>query len=159
MILLLPSLPSKGASLSPLSKRIMQREHKLTTNFLIYITPLYISPINQTRLTYISLPLSSLFINLAPKMCLSSSEPFSDTPTRLVLYLKTQSHVRIPRLSRRRRMWREEKKMEMINLKLYVENQNIIRENEKLRKKALLLHQENKALFSLLQTKKLSSVP
>lgn len=33
-------------------------------------------------------------------MCLSSSEPFSDTPTRLVLYLKTQSHVRIPRLSR-----------------------------------------------------------
>ncbi|CAH8266053.1 unnamed protein product [Arabidopsis lyrata] len=92
-------------------------------------------------------------------MCLSSSEPFSDTPTRLVLYLKTQSHVRIPRLSRRRRMWREEKKMEMINLKLYVENQNIIRENEKLRKKALLLHQENKALFSLLQTKKLSSVP
>ncbi|KAG7570568.1 hypothetical protein ISN45_Aa04g031530 [Arabidopsis thaliana x Arabidopsis arenosa] len=92
-------------------------------------------------------------------MCLSSSEPFSDTPTRLVLYLKTQSHVRIPRLSRRRRMWREEKKMEMINLKLYVENQNIIRENEKLRKKALLLHQENKTLFSLLQTKKLSSVP
>jgi hypothetical protein len=55
-------------------------------------------------------------------------------------------------------MWREEKKMEMINLKLYVENQNIIRENEKLKKKALLLHQENKTLFSLLQTKKLSSV-
>ncbi|VVB03460.1 unnamed protein product [Arabis nemorensis] len=92
-------------------------------------------------------------------MCLSSSEPFSDTPTRLVLYLKTQSHVRIPRLSRRRKMWREEKEMKMKNIKLYIENQNIIRENEKLKKKALLLLQENKALFSLLQTKKLSSVP
>ncbi|AEC10555.1 Protein LITTLE ZIPPER 1 [Arabidopsis thaliana] len=134
----------------------MQREHK-THNKLsfIYITPLYISPINQTRLTYLS---SSFLLSSSSKMCLSSSETFSDTPTRLVLYLKTQSHVRIPRLSRRRRMWREEKKMEMINLKLYVENQNIIRENEKLKKKALLLHQENKTLFSLLQTKKLSSV-
>ncbi|CAN8318648.1 unnamed protein product [Cochlearia groenlandica] len=92
-------------------------------------------------------------------MCLSSSETFSDTPMRLVLYFKTQSHVRIPRLSRRRRMCREEKEMEMINFKLYIENQNIIKQNENLRKKALLLHQENKTLFSLLQTKKLSSTP
>ncbi|KAL0720626.1 hypothetical protein Bca4012_035225 [Brassica carinata] len=87
-------------------------------------------------------------------MCLSSSQPFSDTPTRLVLYLKTQTHVRIPRLSRRRRMWRKEKEMEKNNIRLYMENQHIIQENEKLKKKALLIHQENKALFSLLQTKK-----
>ncbi|KAF8113821.1 hypothetical protein N665_0045s0061 [Sinapis alba] len=92
-------------------------------------------------------------------MCLSSSEPFSNTHTRLVLYLKTHTHVRIPRLSRRRRMWREEKEMERNNIKLYMENQHIIQENEKLKKKALLLHQENKALFSLLQTKTTSHVP
>ncbi|XP_018440277.1 protein LITTLE ZIPPER 1 [Raphanus sativus] len=92
-------------------------------------------------------------------MCLSSSEPFSNAPTRLVVYLKTQTHVRIPRLSRRRRMWREEKEMEMENIRLYMENQHIIQENEKLRKKALLLHQENKALFSQLQTKQVSPVP
>ncbi|CAN8286298.1 unnamed protein product [Cochlearia groenlandica] len=92
-------------------------------------------------------------------MCLSSSKPYLDTHKRLVLYLKTQSHVRIPRLSRRRRMWREEKEMEIINLKLYIENQNILQENEILKKKALLLHQENKALFSLLQIKNMSLVP
>ncbi|XP_056865266.1 protein LITTLE ZIPPER 1-like [Raphanus sativus] len=92
-------------------------------------------------------------------MCLSSSEPFSDTPTRLVLYLKTQTHVRIPRLSRRRKMWKEEKEMEMKNIRLCMENQYMIQENEKLRKKALLLRQENKALFSLLQTKNVSPVP
>ncbi|KAL0896353.1 hypothetical protein Bca101_080314 [Brassica carinata] len=90
-------------------------------------------------------------------MCLSSSKPFSDTPTRLVVYLKTQSHVHIPRLSRRRKMWREE--MEMNNIRLYMENQHMIQENEKLRKKALILHQENKVLFSLLQTKNVSLVP
>ncbi|CAH8386854.1 unnamed protein product [Eruca vesicaria subsp. sativa] len=91
-------------------------------------------------------------------MCLISSEPFSDTPTRLVLYLKTQTHVRIPRLSRRRKMWKEEKEMVMNNIRLYMENQHIIQENEKLRKKALILDQENKALLSLLQTKNVSLV-
>ena len=56
-------------------------------------------------------------------------------------------------------MWRKEKEMEMKNIRLYMENQYIIQENEKLKKKALLLHQENKALFSQLQTKKVSHVP
>ena len=42
------------------------------------------------------------------------------------------------------------KDMEMENLKLYMENQTIIEENERLRKKALLLHQENRALLSQL---------
>lgn len=36
----------------------------------------------------------------------------------------------------------------MKNLKLYEENKIIIEENEKLRKRALLLHQENKDLFT-----------
>ncbi|KAB2626723.1 hypothetical protein D8674_020341 [Pyrus ussuriensis x Pyrus communis] len=45
--------------------------------------------------------------------------------------------------------------MEMKNLKLYMENQSIIEENNKLRRKALLLVQENQALFSQLQQKRL----
>ena len=56
-------------------------------------------------------------------------------------------------------MWREEKELEMNNIRLYMENQYMIQENEKLRKKALILHQENKALLSLLQTKNVSLVP
>ncbi|KAF2298957.1 hypothetical protein GH714_029344 [Hevea brasiliensis] len=42
----------------------------------------------------------------------------------------------------------EGKDMELKNLKLYLENQSIVEENEKLRKKANLLHQENLALMS-----------
>ncbi|KDP28738.1 hypothetical protein JCGZ_14509 [Jatropha curcas] len=44
------------------------------------------------------------------------------------------------------------KEMEIKNLKLYMKNKSIIEENEKLRKKALLLHQENQALLFQLQT-------
>ncbi|CAL9245587.1 unnamed protein product [Arabidopsis halleri] len=97
-------------------------------------------------------------------MCLTSSEPppFPDTHTptmRSSSYhnkhkSKTQSHLRILNLtSRRRRLLKEQKVMEMINLKLFLENQSIIRENEALKKKALLLHQENNALFALLHPK------
>ncbi|CAA7022991.1 unnamed protein product [Microthlaspi erraticum] len=94
-------------------------------------------------------------------MCLNSSEPLPDphTPTmRSASYhnkckSKTKLHLRIRNLTRRRRLQRAEKEMEMRNLKLFVENQSIIRENEALKKKALLLHQENIALFSLLHPK------
>ncbi|XWS38474.1 hypothetical protein CRYUN_Cryun19dG0134400 [Craigia yunnanensis] len=64
-----------------------------------------------------------------------------------------QSKVRIYRLSRKRCGENEEKNMELMNLKLYLENQSIIEENEKLRKKANLLHQENLALTSEFQKK------
>lgn len=43
--------------------------------------------------------------------------------------------------------------MEIKNLKLYMENKSIIEENNKLRRKALLLVQENQALLSQLQQK------
>ncbi|MFS8022647.1 putative protein LITTLE ZIPPER [Helianthus anomalus] len=43
------------------------------------------------------------------------------------------------------------RKMAMKNLKLYMQNQCMIEENAKLRRKALLLHQENQILFSQLQ--------
>ncbi|KAK9145009.1 hypothetical protein Sjap_004912 [Stephania japonica] len=37
--------------------------------------------------------------------------------------------------------------MELKNLKLYMENRSIIPKNEKLKKRALLLHEENQALM------------
>nr|GEV08828.1 hypothetical protein [Tanacetum cinerariifolium] len=43
------------------------------------------------------------------------------------------------------------RKMAMKNLKLYMQNQCIIQENEKLRRQALALHQENQVLLSQLQ--------
>lgn len=47
----------------------------------------------------------------------------------------------------------EEKDLELKNLKLYLENKSIIEENEKLRRKACLLHQENLALMNEFQKK------
>ncbi|KAK2994301.1 hypothetical protein RJ640_024024 [Escallonia rubra] len=49
--------------------------------------------------------------------------------------------------------------MEIKNLELYLENRSIIEENEKLRHKALLLHQENSALLSQLLQRGGSSHP
>ncbi|KAD5508471.1 hypothetical protein R6Q59_030947 [Mikania micrantha] len=45
----------------------------------------------------------------------------------------------------------QNKKMERLNSKLYMENCMIMQENEKLRKKAQLLNQENQALLSQLK--------
>ncbi|XP_010469134.1 PREDICTED: protein LITTLE ZIPPER 2-like [Camelina sativa] len=93
-------------------------------------------------------------------MCLKSSKPpFPDTQTLTMRSAshhnrrksKKQIHIRVLNLTRRRRLLREaNKEMEMRNLKLLVENQSIIQKNEALKKKALLLHQENNALFALL---------
>ncbi|KAF3682675.1 putative ankyrin repeat and zinc finger domain-containing protein 1-like [Capsicum annuum] len=64
------------------------------------------------------------------------------------------------RLSKERAKLRKLKKiMKMKNLKLYMENKTIIEENEKLRKQALLLHQENKALFSQMLIQQVSQNP
>ncbi|CAL9119998.1 zpr3 zpr3 (little zipper 3) [Musa troglodytarum] len=43
--------------------------------------------------------------------------------------------------------------MERLNTKLYLRNCNILKENERLRKKAQLLNQENQALSSELKQK------
>ncbi|KAK4595031.1 hypothetical protein RGQ29_018680, partial [Quercus rubra] len=73
-----------------------------------------------------------------------------------------RDNLRVRRLNRRRRVWKEKAKekkrvrvmkMEMKNLKLFMVNQSIIEENEKLGQKGLLLHQENQALLFQLQTK------
>ncbi|KAI3468849.1 hypothetical protein Pfo_025512 [Paulownia fortunei] len=61
--------------------------------------------------------------------------------------------VRVLRLSsiRKRREEKIGEDIELKNLKLYMENISILEENEKLRKQASLLHQENLALMSEFQ--------
>ncbi|KAL7150187.1 hypothetical protein ABFS83_05G093700 [Erythranthe nasuta] len=91
-------------------------------------------------------------------MCMGSNDQWIQQvhkphfPTRK----PTRTRVRILRLARRKQ--REEgiinnngKEMELKNMKLYMENIIILQENEKLRKKANLLHQENLALISQFQ--------
>nr|XP_016471707.1 PREDICTED: protein LITTLE ZIPPER 1-like [Nicotiana tabacum] len=87
-------------------------------------------------------------------MCISSSELNASR----ILYISGQKQK--PKRSRiqvHRRKKSEEKAagkdMELRNLKLYMENMSILEENEKLRKKANLLHQENIALMSEIQKK------
>ncbi|CBI34806.3 hypothetical protein VitviT2T_002122 [Vitis vinifera] len=81
-------------------------------------------------------------------MCMSTAEWIPSRPRT------KRSKVQVHRLTRRRRCEVQvEKDMELKNLKLYLENRNIMEENEKLRKKATLLHQENLALMSEFQTK------
>ncbi|KAG8382344.1 hypothetical protein BUALT_Bualt05G0067600 [Buddleja alternifolia] len=65
-----------------------------------------------------------------------------------------RTRVRVLGLSSKRKSCEEKvgKDVELIkNLKLYMENISILEENEKLRKKASLLHQENLALMSEFQ--------
>ncbi|KAG2252423.1 hypothetical protein Bca52824_082559 [Brassica carinata] len=89
-------------------------------------------------------------------MCLRSSESFPDTRTPTMRSaschnkrnVKTQTHLRVLNLTRRRRILREKKEMEMRNMKLFLKNQSIIRENEALKKRALVLCEENNVLFS-----------
>ncbi|XWS49019.1 hypothetical protein CRYUN_Cryun13aG0127700 [Craigia yunnanensis] len=81
-------------------------------------------------------------------MAWSSSHPISASSKRR--HRSKQSKVQI---YRKRCEENVEKDMELMNLKLYLENQSIIEENEKLRKKTNLLCQENLALMSELQNK------
>ncbi|KAF8027444.1 hypothetical protein BT93_E0371 [Corymbia citriodora subsp. variegata] len=64
-----------------------------------------------------------------------------------------RSRIQVHRFARRRGEQNVEKDMELQNWKLYFENRTIIEENEKLRKKANLLHQENLALLLEFQKK------
>ncbi|KAK1272587.1 hypothetical protein QJS04_geneDACA020629 [Acorus gramineus] len=47
--------------------------------------------------------------------------------------------------------------MEQMNMKLFLENRKMIDENERLRQKAVLLHQENQNLLSELKKKRFES--
>ncbi|KAB1218932.1 hypothetical protein CJ030_MR3G015152 [Morella rubra] len=72
-----------------------------------------------------------------------------------------RQNLRIGCLSRRRRLLKEAKEkrrmrivktqMEIKNLKLYMKNRSIIEENEMLRQKVLLLHEEHQTLLFQLQ--------
>ncbi|XP_059444814.1 protein LITTLE ZIPPER 1-like isoform X2 [Corylus avellana] len=89
-------------------------------------------------------------------MCINNN--IEKIPSGLVLSLERKqrskrSKVQVHRLTRKGCEEKVEKDMELKNLKLYLENKSIIEENEKLRKKASLLHQENLALMYELQKK------
>ncbi|KAK9020878.1 hypothetical protein V6N11_010890 [Hibiscus sabdariffa] len=77
----------------------------------------------------------------------------------LLFFIFPSSHNVSHGLSQQPTTWKKweenyvEKDMELMNLKLYLENQSIMEENEKLRKKASLLHQENLVLMSEYQKK------
>ncbi|KAK9277129.1 hypothetical protein L1049_006668 [Liquidambar formosana] len=91
-------------------------------------------------------------------MCISSTEwnPSRFYHSSVQNQRLKRSKVQIRSLTSRRKRRCEEKvgkEMEMKNLKLFLENRSIIEENEKLRKKAILLHQENLALMSEFQQK------
>ncbi|KAL0409645.1 UNVERIFIED_CONTAM: protein LITTLE ZIPPER 2 [Sesamum radiatum] len=63
------------------------------------------------------------------------------------MFLVSESVLVVSR-RKRRDVEKASTDMELQNLKLYMENISILEENEKLRKKACLLHQENLALMS-----------
>ncbi|CAJ1949870.1 unnamed protein product [Sphenostylis stenocarpa] len=65
---------------------------------------------------------------------------------------KRRRRAQVQEARRRKRMILK-REMKMRNLKLYMENQSIIEENEKLRKQALHLHKENQTLLFQLQNK------
>ncbi|XP_060211086.1 protein LITTLE ZIPPER 1-like [Lycium barbarum] len=93
-------------------------------------------------------------------MCISNSTEWSSAARPLYFSMQKKqrakiSRVQVHRLARRKRSEGKETKkdIEMRNLELYMENMSILEENEKLRKKASLLHQENIALMSEFQKK------
>ncbi|KAF9668855.1 hypothetical protein SADUNF_Sadunf14G0046700 [Salix dunnii] len=97
-------------------------------------------------------------------MCTSTCSKLSPCSPLYIAFSNQQpskgNNLRNHRLNRRRRLSKGKKvavlvkkEMEIKNLKLYMENKSIIEENEKLRKKAFLLHKENQALLCQLQKK------
>nr|XP_043614023.1 protein LITTLE ZIPPER 1-like [Erigeron canadensis] len=97
-------------------------------------------------------------------MCTSNSKECMAPPSLHFLNQKANSkqpkfrvRVRVHRLNRANKFIEEKMKreMELKNLKLYMENMSILKENERLRNKATLLHQERLALLSMLEEKKL----
>ncbi|KZV19448.1 hypothetical protein F511_08789 [Dorcoceras hygrometricum] len=89
-------------------------------------------------------------------MCVSSSTQWIKLQKHIFsLRNPKRTRVHVLRLARRRKQWEEKVGSDILlrNLRLYMENISILEENEKLRKKATLLHQENLALVSEFQKK------
>ncbi|KAL3619374.1 hypothetical protein CASFOL_036944 [Castilleja foliolosa] len=83
-------------------------------------------------------------------MCLGNSNTQSLQAQKLRFFPRRlkRTRVRVLRLSRRDEKMMEKTKLEVKNMKLYMENINILQANEKLRQQANLLHQERLALMS-----------
>ncbi|KAK8718378.1 hypothetical protein V6N13_045614 [Hibiscus sabdariffa] len=94
-------------------------------------------------------------LRVSPNMRIKSSE---SGPSNSLCRTPKPSYmnIRVPRLSRWRRLRKKKMvkrdDMERKNMKLYMENQSILKQNEALRNKALLLHQENLTLLAQLSS-------
>ncbi|KAI3501183.1 hypothetical protein L1887_29045 [Cichorium endivia] len=91
-------------------------------------------------------------------MCTYNPKCFSLPPLPSPTQKMKPDRVRIHKELRVHRLYRLidkkiKREMELKNLKLYMENLNILKENEKLRKKATQLRQENLFLLSELEKK------
>ncbi|XP_059312868.1 protein LITTLE ZIPPER 2-like [Lycium ferocissimum] len=87
--------------------------------------------------------------SLQPSCYTNLNRPHTSKTTKMHMLRLRRNGERLSNEAKERAKLRKLKKiMKMKNLKLYKENKTIIEENERLRKKALLLHQENKALCS-----------
>nr|GLL49280.1 hypothetical protein DCAR_008443 [Ipomoea trifida] len=91
-------------------------------------------------------------------MCIASSDQIPwrnlNIPThkkRRCRRSKFQVHSLTRYTVQKRRGGEEDEEIEVMNLELYLKNISMMKENEMLRKKANLLHQENLALLSLFQ--------
>ncbi|XP_008776046.1 protein LITTLE ZIPPER 1-like [Phoenix dactylifera] len=105
-------------------------------------------------------------------MCSNTMNSIQEYPSSLLFRQNSKKSrvrlsltARIRRLRRRKGSRKEEKEqrklgsnMEMVNLKLYLENRCIMEENERLREKALLLRQENQALLSNLRINSFTTI-
>ncbi|KAK6935271.1 hypothetical protein RJ641_035426, partial [Dillenia turbinata] len=95
-------------------------------------------------------------------MCLYATSFFPTCPMHACPRKQVHKRikVRVPSITSSTKKYEEklEKTIKLKNLKLYLKNKSIIEENEKLRKKAVRLHQENLALLSEFQ-KKFSRLP
>ncbi|XP_028776822.1 protein LITTLE ZIPPER 3-like [Neltuma alba] len=98
-------------------------------------------------------------------MCTSSSSPDESLCSTFgrswplpikrhkLLHLRLLKRLKEGRERKKKVVVKVKSEIEMKNLRLFMENQSIIEENERLRKKALLLHEENQALWCQLQIK------
>ncbi|KAI3713361.1 hypothetical protein L1987_71938 [Smallanthus sonchifolius] len=86
---------------------------------------------------------------------ISSHSLLPDTRKPKSKRIRKPIQIRVHGLNRENRIVEEKMKreMELKNMKLYMENMNILKENEKLRKKAYQLHQENLVLLSEIEKK------
>ncbi|KAI9392383.1 hypothetical protein POPTR_006G083201v4 [Populus trichocarpa] len=120
--------------------------------------PLPLSPVNLPVHPF-ALYINSLFVHFVPRLLITQLVSVFFYVTTATTYKPYSSCCLPPRT----KLWNQQPlkrgqyisktTMERLNSKLYLQNCYIMKENERLRKKAQLLNQENQALLSELKQK------